>query len=164
MQFSYDNRNRLTHEWTTGDEPAGVAFDLSYAYDQNGNRETMTDNLADPDIVTTYRYDVQVGNLFPITYKTWGNRLLCYCVRQGETLLEKTWFSYNLGGQARRKISLYPEQGEDYYVTCLQYNTANQLWLARQMQVKRAGDPLDDFYCDSFPTTDHRPARRARHR
>lgn len=130
VYYAYDNRNRLINEQSL-DAPAALQFDLTYTYDELGNRLTKTDGVASPDIVTTYHYDTDASP--PFTWTTRNNRLMFYEVMQGETLLEKTWYAYNRGGQAKMIVNQYPQVDEDvYHVRMLQYNLAQQLWLVRK--------------------------------
>ena len=107
VNFSYDLRSRLLREWST-DGPASRDYDLSYTYDQVGNRLTKTDNLSEPDIVTTYTYDVHDATP-AATYGSFNNRLMSHKVEQGAAVLEETWYAYNFGGQIRRIVTEYPQ-------------------------------------------------------
>jgi hypothetical protein len=90
---------------------------------------------SDPDIVTTYAYDVHDNDPLE-NYASFNNRLMSYEVEQDSTVLERTWYAYNRGGQVKRIVTEYPDDDEDYYyVRVLQYNTANQLWLIRGFEI-----------------------------
>ncbi|MBI4717243.1 MAG: RHS repeat protein, partial [Planctomycetes bacterium] len=66
VNFGYDNRGRLIHETRTGD----TAYDLTYTYDQGGNRQQKTDAVDQRR--TQYDYDVEN----PAGYGSNGNRLM----------------------------------------------------------------------------------------
>ncbi|MGD8451363.1 MAG: RHS repeat-associated core domain-containing protein [Phycisphaerae bacterium] len=137
VSFTYDKRGRLLGETRVVDGTTTV-YDLTYTYDQLGNRLTMTDNLADPDIVTTYHYDTQ-SPVWPPGYERQGqtpfygtlnNRLIWAQTVQGETTLETRWYVYNAGGHVKRIVTHHP--GDPAYgIEHFQYNGAQQMWLHR---------------------------------
>ena len=68
VTFTYDNRRRLIREVRTGATP----YDLTYEYDDGGNRTKKIDNLGRSEI--RYHYDLEN----PATYGSKNNRLMFY--------------------------------------------------------------------------------------
>ncbi len=76
VTFEYDNRGRLLAEERVVDDTTTV-YDLSYTYDQLGNRETRYDAVT--ELKTEYTYDVELEPDDPdMPYATHNNRLLYY--------------------------------------------------------------------------------------
>lgn len=68
MDFTYDNRGRLTGEIRIGSSP----YDLLYEYDKGGNRTRKVDLLNEIEML--YEYDVDLVGI----YGTANNRLQMY--------------------------------------------------------------------------------------
>jgi RHS repeat-associated protein len=77
--FEYDNRKRLTREVRALQTTpiATTEYDLSYTYDQGGNRLTMEES-ANPFNKTRVRYYYDVHPPDPNPYDTFNNRLMKY--------------------------------------------------------------------------------------
>jgi hypothetical protein len=96
VSFTYDNRRRLTGEtrveYNFGQE---TTYDLSYTYDQLGNRQTRHDSVS--DLYVEYLYDTDYEDPEELDWPTRNNRLLRYEVRGGGpqgTLLRTVWYTY----------------------------------------------------------------------
>ena len=74
-------------------------------FEQHERRPSKA-GTASPPIVTTYHYDTEQPH--PNSYGTFNNRLMWYEVAQGSTVIQRTWFVYNYGGQPTRIITHYP--------------------------------------------------------
>ena len=120
VEFTYDNRNRLTRETRTktSAEPDVVEYDIAYEYDQLGNRTVRTDHVCGPAAAgcvreTFYHYDVDVDPN-QLTYATHHNRLLSYEVYDtsdpnAAALLRTVRYTYYDTGQASN-ITVFDEQ------------------------------------------------------
>jgi len=97
--FAYDARDRLIGETRVGEGE----YDLTYAYDQGGNRLTKIDALNDR--LTEYHYDIEDPDL----YGSNNNRLMYYDLfdtsGQSSTLLSTTVYYYNASGNAERIVT-----------------------------------------------------------
>lgn len=58
--FTYDSRSRLTREYRTLSD----VYDLTYEYDQGGNRSRKSDMLNDCEVVYDYDNEDVVGYLY----------------------------------------------------------------------------------------------------
>ena len=95
--FGYDDRGRLISESRSGD----VAYQLSYEYDQGGNRTKKVDAIN--QIETVYHYDREN----PLVYDSNNNRLEYHETfdtsdPQNPVLLSTTWYYYNELGNVTR--------------------------------------------------------------
>ncbi|MGB2984853.1 MAG: RHS repeat-associated core domain-containing protein [Phycisphaerae bacterium] len=123
VTFAYDNRGRLIGEVRTGENP----YDLTYTYDQGGNRLTKVNTLNPfESIEVVYHYDIED----PETYDSDNNRLVYYetCERSGTpffmrgmgggggecTPVSTTWYYYNSDGNVTEVFTVKenPEPGE----------------------------------------------------
>jgi RHS repeat-associated protein len=115
--FTYDVRGRLRHEVRTGQSP----YDLTYTYDQLGNRLTKVDALANR--TTAYTYDVSD----PLFYGSKNNRLVKFTVSPtGGPVIETVWYAFDAEGNVTRKIRLSIENNI-YTATLLVYNSSKQV-------------------------------------
>jgi len=147
MNFVYDKRGRLIREHGSTLIPAAT-IDLNYTYDQVGNRLTRTDAAADPDIVTTYTYDVHDPN-WATNYRTRNNRLISYETVQDSSVLERVWFAYDAGGHATLTLSNQPSGGTPnrYMARVTQYDLDQHLryaWLVQVDADPNTGAVLDE--------------------
>ncbi len=132
VTFDYDDRDRLISEERTGQNP----YDISYTYDQLGNRLTKVDATNPSNVIgTLYYYDADPNNR-PQGYETNNNRLLWYEVY--------THFEWNTPPLARTVSYLYYETGDVSNITikdeddnpthrydpALYYARNGRLWLA----------------------------------
>ena len=71
VAFQYDNRGGVNSEVRTGTSP----YDLSYSYDQGGNRQTKVDRRTGNErYEVEYHYDLEA----PTTCGSVNNRLMYY--------------------------------------------------------------------------------------
>ena len=70
VTFEYDTRGRLISEVRTGSSP----YDLSYEYDQGGNRTKKSSVSGDITTDVEYHYDLEAQT----TYESFNNRLTYY--------------------------------------------------------------------------------------
>jgi RHS repeat-associated protein len=139
--FAYDNRGRLIEEVRDDNDNPGASYNLTYEYDQGGNRTKKIDTRGAFDIVeVTYTYDYED----PLTYGSDNNRLEKYttCRRMGEmmgpmgpmapggggggpcTPLSTTYYYYNEVGNVTNVVTdkANPLIGEPrYQATRLEY-------------------------------------------
>ncbi len=136
VEFEYDNRGRLIEETRVVDETTTV-YDLSYTYDQLGNRQTKVDAVSDQWVI--YDYDVDLADPNDLDFPTWHNRLLEYRIYdgdpngQGTELLRTVSYTYYKTGQASN-ITL-KDEGEGaaydtYHDLALYYHSHGPLWRA----------------------------------
>ena len=95
VTFEYDTRRRLVHETRTAQNP----YDLTYVYDQGGNRMQKIDAVNNRLI--EYYYDVGRAGTHG-TYDSANNRLEYYetwdTTGQPSPLVSTTWYDYNANG------------------------------------------------------------------
>lgn len=135
VDFTYDKRGRLINETRTGGSGLPPqCYNLGYTYDQVGNRLSMTDYLADPDVVTTFHYDYQNPNWLD-DYGTMNNRLIWQETWQDTspepTPIQTKWYDYWRGGHVERIVTEEATTPGNYFVEHFQYNGAQQMWLYR---------------------------------
>jgi len=101
-EFTYDNRGRLIHEFRDqgrGLRSEGFVYDLSYTYDQLGNRKTKVNHLTGE--TTKYTYDIEDREL----YWSNSNRLMYYWTENaGQEIIEEVWYYYNNDGNVTRIV------------------------------------------------------------
>jgi len=107
VSFDYDDRGRLTDETRVVDGTTTV-YDLSYTYDQLGNRETKFDAVT--QLETRYTYDVELEQ-GEMQYPTRNNRLLyyeLYDMSQTPEKLLRTVMYWGCGTAGRRRTQATP--------------------------------------------------------
>ncbi|MGE0480048.1 MAG: RHS repeat-associated core domain-containing protein [Phycisphaerae bacterium] len=138
VAFGYDNRKRLTDESRTIDaDPAVVVYDLTYTYDQLGNRTLKADNTA-AGLLTAYAYDVdgtEDGD-----YQTHNNRLLSYSefnpeYEEGEKPTRTVSYTYYANGHCSNIVirDAGDLDGKDQQIArglALYYASNGMLWRA----------------------------------
>ena len=116
VDFTYDARDRLTTEIRKTLPGNTELYNLTYAYDQRGNRTTKTDTVANRR--TEYVYDLSD----PTAYGSKNNRLEYYLFKNNNTnaLLSTTWYFYNTAGNVTRIVT--KDNGDDTHtVTRFEY-------------------------------------------
>jgi len=100
--FEYDDRGKLISETriSAGDDD----YDITYVYDQVGNRTYMADTLTGQYVEYSYDTDVDPEDPEP-PYESRNNRLMFYKTYDGGGLLSTTWYIYNDCGNVTRVIS-----------------------------------------------------------
>jgi len=115
--FEYDDRGRLIGETriSAGDDD----YDISYEYDQVGNRKRKLDSIQLIDVV--YHYDTDIDPEDPIQpYQSRNNRLMSYQTFDAGGLDSTTYYYYNDCGNVTRVVT-HEEGTHDYSSTWLQY-------------------------------------------
>ena len=164
VEFEYDNRGRLIEETRVVDETTTV-YDLSYTYDQLGNRQTKVDAVSDQWVI--YDYDVDLEDPNDLDFPTWHNRLLEYRIYdgdpngQGTELLRTVSYTYYKTGQASNITVKDEGEGAAYDVyhdLALYYHSHGPLWRALwgSYTLDQYGDPTGyetsgarEFFYDS---------------
>ncbi|MGD8451367.1 MAG: RHS repeat-associated core domain-containing protein [Phycisphaerae bacterium] len=131
VTFTYDNRKRLIAEERVVNSTTTV-YDLTYSYDQLGNRLEKVDYAPDPDQRTTYFYDSDPANRDP-AYPTNNNRLLWYVEAEadglgGWTTLRTVQYTYYEMSGHTANITVKDEGNAYYRNLALYYTSAGQLW------------------------------------
>ena len=96
VEFDYDNRGRLTHERRFPSFGGDDVYNLTYEYDQGGNRTAKIDTVNGPTVM--YEYDVD--DLDPNPYDSRNNRLM-----KAETLDATTYYYYSEAGNVTRVVT-----------------------------------------------------------
>ncbi len=136
--FEYDNRNRLTREQRLIDGQATAIYDISYTYDNGGNRKSkvVQQNGVQTESVAYY-YDVDTvdENSNPVDgvekYGSNNNRLMYYVSSKprpggGDPIVETTWYYYNAYGNIDRIITQSSEE-VGYKGTRLDYDAMGRV-------------------------------------
>ena len=104
VDFTYDNRGRLTREWRTeGPLPTDV-YDITYTYDNGGNWTFKEDAVSNTRV--EYHYDLED----PDAYDSKNNQLMYY--QEFDTsgpgdpvLVSTTWYYYTFMGNVERVVT-----------------------------------------------------------
>ncbi len=136
--FEYDNRNRLTRERRLIDGQATAIYDISYTYDNGGNRKSkvVQQNGVQTESVAYY-YDVDTvdENSNPVDgvekYGSNNNRLMYYVSSKprpggGDPIVETTWYYYNVYGNIDR-ITTQSSEEVGYKGTRLDYDAMGRV-------------------------------------
>ena len=135
-EFEYDNRGRLIEETHVVDDTTTV-YDISYTYDQLGNRQTKIDSVNGQWVV--YDYDVDLADPNELEFPTWHNRLLEYRMYDGDpndpntSLLRTVSYTYYKTGQASNITVKDEGEGSEYdtyHDLALYYHSHGPLWRA----------------------------------
>ncbi len=112
-------------------------YDISYTYDQLGNRQTKIDAVNGQWVV--YDYDVDLADPNELEFPTWHNRLLEYRMYDGDpndpntTLLRTVSYTYYKTGQASNITVKDEGEGSEYDTyndLALYYHSHGPLWRA----------------------------------
>lgn len=148
VDFTYDNRNRLTEEKRTG---ATSPYWYVYTYDLAGNRTSKIQKnvLNDAAIETTnYTYDVNAPATYGGLLGSQGNRLMKSVSTNHVTSNVVTkWYEYDRRGRAKVVIRQFTGD-EWFHGTRIAYDSREQVWmtLAFKWKVNAQGNPINCDY------------------
>ncbi|MBI5866299.1 MAG: hypothetical protein HZB38_17650 [Planctomycetes bacterium] len=163
--FTHDNRDRLTREIrdvNSGGAGFQPVYDITYTYDQLGNRLTKVDAVSLRS--TDYFYDTDPANREPDD-PTRNNRLMRYEERVNSVLQRTVWYTYWKHGDASNitiKDAAEPTVRRDL---SLFYSKSGQLWIGLwdQWSVSdpNSTSPAADYVAGSYQKLAAREFRHA---
>jgi RHS repeat-associated protein len=151
IDFTYDNRNRLTEERRTGTN----LYWFVYTYDKAGNRLSKLQKSPSGQVVltTVYHYDVENPSL----YQSQGNHLMSSHASGPGLPNVDMWYEYDKRGRVflvMRKASNLPTF---VFATRFAYDVRELLWmsLSEQWQVDSAGNVVPNS-CQRMAAMEYR--------